>query len=218
MDVLTGDTFNLKPLSSSVFKTTMDGVTYNLGVCSQAKDCPDGSGACRIASDGSSTNMGKTTTRLTFDDGLLSATLTGGVACKSGDSFTTTVIFECNLDATPDKAPVFKLLEYSTSSCSATFVVETSTRCHSFKEVPCLASDSATGNTFDLSVLANARENWVAEDSREDNKYSYVINVCRTLVPVRDQPDCSLMSAACQISNTDGTFSEKVCSRKRPRV
>lgn len=208
-DALTGDFFDLSVLASRTLTTTSDGVNYALSVCGDADGCGAGVGACEVGGQGRP--LGNMNKELTFDDSQLSLNLPGGFDCGAGAKFETVIIFECDPKVSPDQAQP-RLLERT--ACSATFVVDINTRCHSFEEVECVATNADRSVTYDLSALANAKENWVAKDSREDNKYAYEINVCRTLVPNANFKDCGRSSASCQVSYADGSFLERVGKRE----
>lgn len=204
---MTGDTFDLNAMSSKTLTTTSGGVKYALSVCGDADGCGAGIGACEIGGEGRS--LGKKNKVLEFDDGRLELGLTGGYDCGGGTPFETTILFECDPNVSADQAQP-RLV--GRTDCSATFVVDVDIRCHSFEEVQCVATSKNGSATYDLSPLANAKENWVAKDSREDNKYAYELNVCRTLVPNPTFKDCGRSSASCQVSYANGAFLERVSS------
>lgn len=144
---------------------------------------------------------------LSFEDGLLSLTYLDGDDCD-GRKHSTKLEFICDNDAVD--SPKLDLVEEGKETCRTIIFISTSLACHKGEEVDCIASDPDTGHQFDLSPLRNYKRNYFVGDTRERIKYTYAINVCRTLVPLRDFPDCSQKSAACQISKTDDSFLERV--------
>ncbi|EGD74106.1 hypothetical protein PTSG_11512, partial [Salpingoeca rosetta] len=206
-DILTGQYYDLSPLKSASGYSVRrpDGKIIDFNICQPATRCSSGVGACVGAN-----SYGDVNQALSFDEGSLSLTYTNGEKCTSenGDGKRHTRL-EMQCDPTRTSTPRVELGDAGDDSCTTVIYVYTSLACHKGQEVECLARDPDSGVEYDLSPLRNSVDNYYAEDPREDHKYTYAINVCRNLVPLRDYPDCKDTSSACQISRTNGKFLER---------
>jgi hypothetical protein len=102
------------------------------------------------------------------------------------------VQFACNPDAGVG-SPTF----VSDDGCLLNVRWETSSACTSRQQIPCVYLDPATGNTFDLTTLAQSTDNFYASNSTN----LYAVAVCHSLVPAPLTSNCSATSGICQVSS-----------------
>ena len=216
-DVLSGDKFDLSALARPDGYKVSDvsnNHVYTLNVCGAVANagCEKDVAVCQTETGGEkrSVSAGKPSSEPSFDAGQLTLTMGDGTPCRGAQHDRSTVIeFMCDEDAAPDAEPIVKFAGES-EDCTYRFLFYTHLACHTAERVECVAVDEQSGAEFDLSSLSRAATNWVAADSREDNKYLYQLSVCRTLVPDHRFPDC-VGSSACQVESAgkDGSFLER---------
>lgn len=134
------------------------------------------------------------------------------VTCANGKKRRTTLLLLCGVGR---GMPVFDHETPATdpNACEFFFIWYTDMVCmnrtHS-EETDCTVEDE-NGATIDLSPLISSAGNWLALDSRENDNYTYSINVCRPLSILPGSPlansDCQRSGAgACQYKPNDPTF------------
>ncbi|EDQ90373.1 uncharacterized protein MONBRDRAFT_36765 [Monosiga brevicollis MX1] len=208
-NVVTGDFFDFSSLKNKKFQATLNGGgAISVGVCSAADSCTTGACFRQGSATGALHDAGAISSIPELVDGVATFTLTGGEACNGGSrNWTTVLTMECDLAAQTGENQEGSLVvnSFDDTDCVISLTLFTTLACHEGESVDCFVEDPKTGATYDLSPLSNPKENWIAQDSRENNKYAYAINVCRTLVPMIDFPDCSDNMAACQIGSSGTT-------------
>lgn len=166
-------------------------------------------GSCLIGTDGKNISLGKGTSTLQYDTGILTLVYSNGVpGChKSKENRSTTINFYCDHSAkVGSTAPEFQSMD---DKCGFVFSWYTELACPPRTEQICKV-ETPTG-TVDLTPLSAPRWNYVTPDSLTEVGQKYVVNVCRSVVHMRALT-CGFSSGACVI-NGDKTVNLGVVSR-----
>ena len=218
IDSMRGNEYNLAPLISNngnyVFNTT--GGQFVLNICLNVNNNLCGSvsgssGGCFINStSGAISSLGIPSSAPTFNDGSLLLTYANGSKCSTpGFTMTSVIEFVCNPAATVG-SPLSSPSLVEQDGCTFIFQWPTVLACPSAQVAECLYFDFPNHRYFDLSVLANPVENWMANHvTPSGTPVTFELNVCRTLVPNLNFPGCPGNAAACMITEGSYVFIEQ---------
>jgi insulin-like growth factor 2 receptor len=203
--------YDLSGLASVVGRVNASGYAYSLRVCGalNTTKCPPGSGACQEYQDSSrpffAKSLGAWSAAPVLENGILYLKYSMGASCH-GNQYNRSVVitFVCG---TGTGSPVFVA---ETGDCSYLFRWETSAACAlSTADVTCVVPDPS-GGFYDLSALMRSRANWVAASGDSSDGFTYAINVCRPLVASNATSRCPSDAGACQLKNSDASFSKSL--------
>lgn len=192
--------------------------SYKVSVCqSTPQTCgsndqgkPDtGAGACQDVDGGSGHSMGKLNTDLKLNQlsGFLFLEYPMGDLCHHVSAGTQTIQshrmtrieFVCDPDVT---SPALEFVDED--ECVYIFAMRTPLACLPDAHSQHCSVESDSGKLYDLALLANSKFNYKATDTVSG--HSYVLNVCRPVVPEADL-FCKRGSAACQHASNGKDFS-----------
>ena len=140
---------------------------------------------------------GQANGQLIEENGVLALHYTNGDRCPGGAFASSIITFICNAQ---QQAP--QLLSSDVVNCRFKFLWKTPLACPDLvSNIPCRVGD------YDLTPLINNNANWWATDARENGKYVYQMNVCRTLVQ-NNVTNCTAGMAACQTTPYDPTVGD----------
>lgn len=196
-----GHVYNLKPLGEKNVEVKDGDYLYQLRVCGEVTEssctskAPSGTTVSSCQIKGTTVKVaGLTNQKLIYEDGLIMVNYTGGDLCHQKYNRTTLILFYC--DKT-ERKPVFMK---ETPDCIYMFEWRTPLACPPFKPVDCSFKDT-DGNSYDLSSLSHYTENWEAEVP-SDSKQTYLLNICKPLVPKSGSASCPYGAAACLFNGT----------------
>lgn len=187
---------------------------FRLSICEPFDDaktlCGDEmAGACLFAENGQNISLGKASSMLQYDTGILTLVYKDGApGCGAhGENRTTTIHFLCDHSASLGTSlPNFGSMD---ENCGFVFHWFTELACPPREEVQC--SVETPDGVVDLSKLSNPRGNYFVHDSIAAENVKYVINICRSIIP-KKSVTCEFSSGACSISGNT-TLSLGVASK-----
>jgi insulin-like growth factor 2 receptor len=222
-DLLGGSEYDFYPLQHDEAGAYSAG-KFIFNVCGNVT-CGDGvAGAC-YNSGSSAIPLGSSNRSPYFDEGSLYLAYKGttvdaemasdlkdaGLSCPAGQNWESRVELVCDPKQPYDADPNITVVEIGV--CNVVLRVATLLACESPSNlVECMATDYDSGATYDLSSLGRTGTNWIALDGREQNKYEYEINICRSLAHVPNNHKGCSGFGACQVSrkaDSSGGFAEK---------
>lgn len=207
-----GYTFNLSPLGgkNKVYTVANPGEKgmHKISVCGPLPDAAalcggdELAGSCLIGNNSKNISLGKATSRVEYDTGILRLVYTDGVA-SCGDfrrNRTTTITFLCDhLAKVGSTAPEFQQMD---DDCGFVFRWYTELACPPRTEQACKVN--TPDGLVDLTPLSQSRQNYVTPDNNGIVGQKYVLNVCRSVVHMKALT-CGFSSGACVI-NGDKTI------------
>eukprot|EP00053_Salpingoeca_punica_P018832 m.187042 g.187042 ORF g.187042 m.187042 type:complete len:2205 (+) comp17514_c0_seq1:52-6666(+) len=199
--IATGGRYDLSALNRAT-GYTVNGVSFN--PCMRVPTCPNNALSC-LADKSHVLGTSGSSQLMLLDDTALYLSQSSPERCPNSQYFNYSlgITFNCNETAGQGK-PV---LSYS-DNCYYEFAWDTALACPPSPVVQCVAVDNTTNTVYDLTPLMSRRTNFIAEDTRENGKYIYLINVCGTIVPDTRFPSCGLNSSVCQASLQNNLFTE----------
>eukprot|EP00045_Choanoeca_perplexa_P017738 m.264172 g.264172 ORF g.264172 m.264172 type:complete len:2358 (+) comp17619_c0_seq2:153-7226(+) len=217
-DPYTADRFDFSSLKTDGGILYQDPITktqYTLNFCGGNATFGAAGKAGRKVKGMPPMSLGNINQRVELSDRQLSMTFLNGDKCTTEGAavdatWSLLVVFVCDPDAkNGGQDDQLRLIRDNEEQCSVSMEYRTPEACYTGQTANCRVTDPVSNATYDLTPLMKGDGNWIAEDAREDRKYSYIINVCRTLVPDIRYPDCGKNSSACQVGNADDTFLER---------
>ncbi|XP_076077705.1 cation-independent mannose-6-phosphate receptor-like [Mytilus galloprovincialis] len=206
-DKQAGINFDLSKLtkpSKDYYNVTTDKYFYLMNVCDKVdgvQSCGTTSnpGVCQVskASNGNSFNIGQTTGKLNYYDGMINLTYTNGDAyhVTPVHNRTTEIAFLCDRGAGIGHPEFIEEKDYYYN-----FKWFTSYACPN-PPIECTVTDSLSNKQYDLSSLSKSGDqgNWeILDDHNPNHKTKYYINVCRPVNQVGIGKGCATFAAACQ--------------------
>lgn len=190
-DPVTGYEFDLSPLHAAGaghFTVADQKTSYNITACGPLTGAGSGpctagdTPLCQVDSNGVAHSLGQVSTqRLSYFEGSLTLTYSGGEVCrKTGKERTVVIDLDC------DRSVYIGTPRYiQEDNCSYTFVWPTALACPP-RELQCMAG----GGRYDMRPLLQQR-NWVVDAPRGGggSRGTYVIGGCRSL-DVKALPLC----------------------------
>ncbi|XP_029327247.1 cation-independent mannose-6-phosphate receptor [Mus caroli] len=215
LDAQAGFSFDLSLLTkkNGAYKVETEKYDFYINVCGPVSvdPCQSNSGACQVAKSGKSWNLGLSSSKLTYYDGMIQLSYRNGTAYNNEKHTprATLITFLCDRDAGVG-FPEYQEEDNSTYN----FRWYTSYACPE-EPLECMVTDPSMMEQYDLSSLVKSEGgsggNWYAmENSREHvTRRKYYLNVCRPLNPV---PGCDRYASACQMKyeNHEGSLAETV--------
>ena len=178
-DPATGYEFDLSPLHSAGaghFTVADQKTLYNITACGPLgggnSPCAGDTPLCQVDSNGVAHSLGQLSTqRLTYFEGSLTLTYSGGETCRrTGKDRTVEIDLDC------DRSVYIGTPRYvEEDNCSYTFVWPTALACPP-RELQCVAA----GGKYDMRPLLQQR-NWVVDSPRGNSRGTYVVGGCRSL-------------------------------------
>ncbi|XP_052808547.1 cation-independent mannose-6-phosphate receptor-like isoform X2 [Mya arenaria] len=161
-------------------------------------------GVCQVPTtgDGESFNAGQFTQQLTYYDGMINLTYTGGTPYHDTDKTPrqSEINFLCDRNAGMGNP---KFLVEAASNHSYLFEWRTAFACPG-TPMECVVEDKVSGTQYDLSSLARSsdEENWSVAGPTSGSKF--YLNVCGPLNSVGKGTGCSALASVCSTTLQDG--------------
>ncbi|XP_034964504.2 cation-independent mannose-6-phosphate receptor isoform X1 [Zootoca vivipara] len=204
---LTGHLFDLNSLKRQDGYTVPDYKNQRilqLSVCDEARSlCGSGVGVCVTGGQQKPVSAGRLTKALTYEDGVLKLSYSGGEPCPANPDlkYTSYFSFVCRPDAGPDSQPF--LVSFDEAACAYYFSWHTALACEEESPVECSVTNGST--IIDLSPLIHRTGSYEAFDETFDDSSDltpdFYINICRPLNSIKDV-NCPPGAAVCMVPLT----------------
>ncbi|XP_003746600.1 cation-independent mannose-6-phosphate receptor [Galendromus occidentalis] len=177
--------------------------TFRISVCQALRGAAelcggdDEAAACLVGEDGRNVSLGKASSKLQYDTGILTLVYKDGAAgcASSGEKRSTTIHFLCDHSAKVGiSSPLFGSVD---ENCGHVFHWYTELACPPREEVQCKIE--TPHGLVDLSKLSNPRGNYIVNDAVTQESIKYVINICRSVIP-KKSVSCDFRAGACSVS------------------